>query len=144
MWLVGNSGEPPFLFNYKIMDLTKLKPFDRKAAKEGAKLVTREGRKVIYYHDSGLDIKYPIVAYLEGQASGQFWLSNGKVYEGEENYYDLFIAPETHEYWAFKYRDGLRVKVVGNFNSKEDALKCVKFFNYKIIGKPFCVHLEEI
>lgn len=126
------------------MDLTKLKPFDRQAAKQGAKLVTREGKEVIYYHDSGLDIKYPIVAYVQGQNVGHFWLSNGRVYESEEHFYDLFIVRQTREYWAFKYRDKSVIRIASTFSSQEDALVNVDLYKYEIIGEPFCYHIEEI
>jgi hypothetical protein len=131
------------------MDLTKLKPFDRQAAKEGAKLVTRVGKKVIYYHDTGLDIEYPIIAFIKGdlhiKSFGVFGQRDIIV-----NRDDLFIAPQTREYWAFKYRDerGI-IRLANTYCSKEDALGHMDNMKslyrlYEIVGEPFCFHIEEI
>lgn len=69
-------------------------PFNREAAKNGAKLVTRDGSKVLAYFDSEVDIRYPIVALVENDESLTCYTVNGEFYKGEENIYDLFIVSE--------------------------------------------------
>lgn len=83
------------------MDLTKLKPFDRKAAKEGKQVVNGAGRKALYYFDSGLDVKYPIAVWWEGDMAPCYYPADGDNGAGLQL---LFMAPDVREYWAFKYR----------------------------------------
>lgn len=61
---------------------------------------TRDGRKVLHVHDSGLDVNRPIVAWIGG---GECWsyLKDGRIHHDRESDFDLVHEPQ-------KVRVGLR------------------------------------
>ena len=84
---------------------TKLKPFDLEAAKNGAKVVTRDGRdaRILCFDAMG---SYPIVAIVRSdyeEVVDKFCL-DGKNRLCGESEIDLFMAPVKREGWVNLYR----------------------------------------
>lgn len=52
---------------------------------------TRDGRKVDKIFDSGLDIKSPIVAWVDGRATS--YRRNGSLFDNCDNIFDLITLP---------------------------------------------------
>lgn len=111
---------------------TKLKPFDLEAAKNGAKVVTRDGhavRIICYDRKNGA---YPIVALLEDDEDdvGEhtiYYTNNGKYFynpsEEENHAHDLFMAPVKRVGYGVVYKedDGLVSLSDVLFDKVEDA-----------------------
>lgn len=81
--------------------MNNVKPFSIEAAKNGAKVVTRDGRTVrIVAYD--LDSRYPICAIIRSQEGTEYpevYLKDGRYDEdGIENNCDLFIEEEYRPY----------------------------------------------
>lgn len=70
-----------------------MKPFDLKAALEGAKVVTRDGREVLGLHTfEGLVESHPVVGVVEGRLKA--WELSGLSMAGYSSTVDLFMAPK--------------------------------------------------
>lgn len=55
---------------------------------------TRDGRRVLHVHDSGLDVEWPIVAWVEGSAFPNIYTSGGSPFKsGRENALGLVHEP---------------------------------------------------
>lgn len=54
---------------------------------------TRDGRKVLHIHDSGLDIDFPIVAWVEGSGCYEY-TADGRYLRHDYCAYDLVHAPQ--------------------------------------------------
>lgn len=68
------------------------RPFDLEKAKAGAPLVTRDGIKVLAFHDSGLDVLYPCTGYFENSPEPRGWKRDGSYTSSHEHCRDLFLA----------------------------------------------------
>lgn len=71
-------------------------PFSIEAAsKPGARVVTRDGRKVLWWHyQPEIDGPLQIVAYIENDVAVRPFYTNGTWSEGHQNDKDLFLAVE--------------------------------------------------
>ena len=82
---------------------TKLKPFDLEAAKNGAKVVTRNGEPVRILCFDRKDNQCPIVGLVNSEYGERMvsFTENGKYYSDAATHCnDLFMAPEKHEGWV--------------------------------------------
>lgn len=82
---------------------TKLKPFDLEAAKNGAKVVTRDGHAVRIICYDRKNEEYPIVALVGEDEGAVFSYSSGGRYlepNLTDHDLDLFMAPVKHEGWV--------------------------------------------
>lgn len=111
------------------METKKLKPFDLEKAKQGAKVVTRDGRpvRIICWDKSDDYDMYPIVALVMNKDGVEdiveTYTLDGACVEGEKLDLDLFMAPTTVVRWI-----NLHGGFGGNFNysfyeSEQEALK---------------------
>lgn len=99
--------------------MNNVKPFSIEAAKNGAKVVTRDGRTVrIVAYD--LDSRYPICAIIRAQNGSEYpevYLKSGRYDEdGIENNCDLFVEEES-KYRPYANADEMdeAIKVHGMF-----------------------------
>ena len=103
-----------------------MKPFslEEYLKNQKRKVVTRNGRsaRIICTDAKG---NYPIVALIEegGYDNALSYTKDGKLYVGETNDYDLFLATEKHEGWVNVYRDFDDMMCGSVFATEEDA-KC--------------------
>lgn len=78
-----------------------MKPFNLEAAKNGAKLITRDGRPARIVCWDRKDKDYPLLALLENEEGDHevyySFTLNGQVFWEEEDDCDLFMAPTQHE-----------------------------------------------
>lgn len=102
---------------------TKLKPFDLEAAKNGAKVVTRDGRdaRILCFDAMG---SYPIVAIVRNdyeEVVDKFCL-DGKNRLCGESEIDLFMAPVKREGWVnlHQCKDGI-IRTSYVFGTKDEA-----------------------
>jgi hypothetical protein len=124
---------------------TKLVPFDIEKAKQGAKVVTRDGRNVRIGFFDLKDKEYPVVGAVEtNNVEGVIYFSKeGKYnsFEGENNL-DLFIEEEIktrrmtikelawwlrdhpEEHREFKYKDTQKVDSHGSYNECDQNEEC--------------------
>lgn len=84
---------------------TEPRPFDLAAAKAGAPLVTRDGRKAVFVaHDTGARNGFRLIVRLEGAHQALFYPENGKWSGDKESPADLFMAPKPKRtVWANTY-----------------------------------------
>lgn len=78
-----------------------MKPFDLKAALEGASVVTRDGRTVTQFHEFALSPdRLLFLPSLAGVLDNSIvtWKYNGR-YSNYEHELDLFMAPAKREGW---------------------------------------------
>lgn len=81
-------------------------PFDLAAAKAGAPLVTRDGRKAHYVAYCDKATTFKVCAIIEGQATMGTWTDDGRFVGDpkEQNRADLFMAPKPKRtVWANTY-----------------------------------------
>jgi hypothetical protein len=105
-----------------------MKPFDLEAAKSGAKVVTRDGCKIVdlkhWTHDPS--DTYPVSAVSvddDGEFSHESYTVSGAWQHGYENKRDLFMAPVTRTVYVNFYGSGV-VGSTGKFvmrDSEETA-----------------------
>ena len=100
-----------------------MKPFNIKEynANPSRKVITRDGRpvRILCTNAKG---KYPIVGLIENDYNNEIPLSytiNG--YEGINNNFDLFFAPEKKIAWANLYCTELGIMFTGKFFKTEEA-----------------------
>lgn len=55
---------------------------------------TRDGRKVLAIFNSGLDITYPITAFIEGEEGSQTFKTDGSYYADYSCHHDIITRPE--------------------------------------------------
>lgn len=108
------------------METKKLKPFDLEKAKQGAKVVTRDGRTVRIICWDRVESTYPIVALVKDKDGTEeeietYTLDGACVVEQKHDL-DLFMAPTTVERWVnvFKGRCGYYFSY---YKSEQEALK---------------------
>ena len=112
------------------MEEKKLKPFNLEKAKQGAKVITRDGRpaRIICWDRVGK--LYPIVAlvechYNDGKTEEEVMIyTNQGTYndDGTEHCYDLFMAPTVVERWMNVYKCGGGY-AYSYYSSEQEALK---------------------
>ena len=111
------------------MNEKTLKPFDLDKARQGAKLVTRDGRpaRIICW-----DLKceeYPIVALVmdkdgtEEKEEIETFTLDGECVEGEKYPFDLFMAPTTVERWVNVYKKENEYYYGRYYGSEQEALE---------------------
>lgn len=111
---------------------TKLKPFDLEKAKQGAKVVTRNGRPARIICWDRVDATEPIVA-LVGSYDNEYgkmaedvctYTDRGEYMCEEEHNLDLFMAPTTVERWVNVYKNEYKGYYFGDYyNSEQEALR---------------------
>lgn len=84
----------------------KTEKFDIEKAKAGAKVVTRDGKKIAIISFSSDDELNPIIGYIEGCDTIWYWHSNGfyKTPTSEDNF-DLFLVSKEE----FKFKAGDKI-----------------------------------
>ena len=83
-----------------------MKPFNLEAAKNGAKVITRDGKEArILCFDLKGDV-YNICGAMEfaEEEEPHVWTDNGLFFEGESNCRDLLMAPIKKSAWINIYR----------------------------------------
>lgn len=101
-----------------------MKPFDLEAAKNGAKLITRDGRPARIVCWDRKDEDYPLCALLEDKEGHEQYYSytkNGRIYLEGEDEFDLFMAPTKHEGWVNVYKSNQRRCCGAIYATKEEA-----------------------
>lgn len=103
-----------------------MKPFNLEKAKQGAKVITREGRKVEILTFSRRDPNFPIVALVdEGDRDAiHMYTNEGRYYKpSRDSYLDLRMAPT--KVYMNVYREG-NTYVLGRntFSTRERAMDC--------------------
>lgn len=63
-------------------------------------LQTRDGRKVVWVADSGLDVEYPVAAYLDGDSTVECYTRSGINNINKFSLMDLVYAPVKREGWV--------------------------------------------
>lgn len=79
------------------------KPFNLADALAGKPVVTRDGRKVTYIHDTKQDVKFPLIVKVEGYTGLIGLSSDGGSSYGSSN--DLLMATTTVTKYINVYRD---------------------------------------
>ena len=111
------------------METMKLKPFDLEKAKQGAKVVTRDGRpvRIICWDKLDDDDIYPIVALVKDQdgteEDTETYTLDGACVEGEKNSIDLLMAPTTVERWVNLHGGFGGLYNYRIYDSEQEALK---------------------
>lgn len=103
-----------------------MKPFNLEKAKQGAKVITREGRKVEILTFSRRHPYFPIVALVdEGDEEViRMYTNEGRYYTTDtDSYLDLMMAPT--KVYMNVYRVGNTYELGRNtFSTKEKAMDC--------------------
>lgn len=106
-----------------------LKPFDLEKAKQGAKVVTRNGRDVRIICWDKMDNSYPmypIVALVKDEYRTEedieTYTLDGVCVEGQKYDTDLFMSPTVVERWVNVHKAGDGYAYY-HYNSKQEALK---------------------
>jgi hypothetical protein len=99
-----------------------MKPFNLEKALEGDPVITRDGRKVTDIHYFRIkDLDASVMVGIDNTELKSYD-TNGKYYQNNDSYYDLFMAPIIKTYWIniYKYCDNtiIQSKV---YESKENA-----------------------
>lgn len=90
---------------------------------------TRDGTKVLYVHDSGIDCSLPIVAWLEGLDGPTHYNADGHYFPGEaRGTYDLIEEPDD----MYVVLDSAG-KIVGN---AEHSIGEINDWLYAVTGNP--------
>lgn len=78
------------------------KPFDLERALAGDPVVTREGETILIVFDSGLDVEYPLSAWIEGRIEPYGFRRNGRYTSNDEEMsnFDLFMVPKKRTAWV--------------------------------------------
>jgi hypothetical protein len=97
-----------------------MKPFDLEAARNGAKVQTRDGRHVkILTHDKAGT--YPVVALVGEDEQVFAYTRTGQRHDGHDSPIDLVMTPEMCTVYINVYHDNHNAYVYSN---REDADKC--------------------
>ena len=109
------------------METKKLKPFDLEKARQGAKVVTRDGRNVRIICWDREESTYPIVALVKDQdgteEDTETYTLDGACVEGEKHSIDLLMAPTTVERWVNVYKKENEYYYGRYYGSEEEALE---------------------
>lgn len=102
----------------------KTKPFDLEAAKNGAPLVTRDGRKarfIAYVPEA--EARYVVTVFVEGATSPGFRHEDGILREDRSpSEHDLFIQVQTKTMYVNLYHERAGIFTAYSFQSEELAL----------------------
>lgn len=105
-----------------------MKPFDRtKANKDN--IISRDGRKAVFYLDTGLDLTCPIVVVWEHDKYCCVLAEDGTFdYYKSEHKDDALMQSEKKEVWINLYREDENIETGGftTYSSKEDAESMVR------------------
>ena len=99
-------------------------PFDLEAAKAGAAIVTRDGRKVHFVaHDPGASVRRRVLVRIGTDDYQSVTAEDGSCYEGRDSQADLFMAPKSKKFlWLNIYPQGTNSgRDVGVHESEEKA-----------------------
>lgn len=108
-----------------------MKPFDLEAAKAGAPLVTRDGRKARFVAYVSEVTEFPVIAYVDD--CGETWsFTNEGHWNRCESGRDLFMAPRKRTVWVNLYK---------SFDSEDAADKHV--FGCRLGNRAYPVEIEE-
>ena len=109
------------------METKTLKPFDLEKARQGAKVVTRDGRPVRIICWDREESTYPIVALVKDQdgteEDTETYTLDGACVEGEKHSIDLLMAPTTVERWVNVYKFGNDYSFFYHYDSEQEALQ---------------------
>ena len=84
-----------------------MKPFDLAAAKAGADVVTRDGRKVLQlFHFDKAQGDLPVHAIIEGDGLIRNFSTSGSWDNSGGHNLDLFMATKEREAWVNLYKGG--------------------------------------
>lgn len=127
------------------------KPFDLEAALRGEPLVTRDGRKVSYFHQSApLCIKCPYSAYIENDERISGYFPDGKYRALFESDDDIFMAPKPKKkLWICVSKKSISILSSAHytteaFGSKEELEKDLIAYPDRIIAMPGTYEIVEI
>ena len=100
----------------------KLEAFNLEKARNGAKVVTSEGREITQLHFfTNVITPYPVYGCLQNRIAR--WTIDGFFLDSNSKHYnDLFIEIEIKSIWQNVYRDMGDVYTSGVYKTKEDAL----------------------
>lgn len=103
-----------------------MKPFNLEKAKQGAKVITREGMKVEILTFSRRDPYFPIIALVdEGDEDAiHMYTNEGRYYKtSQDSYLDLMMAPT--KVYMNVYREG-NTYVLGTntYPTEQSAINC--------------------
>ena len=109
------------------METKKLKPFDLEKARQGAKVVTRDGRNVRIICWDREESTYPIVALVKDQdgteEDTETYTLDGACVEGEKHSIDLLMAPTTVVRWVNLHGGFGGLYNYRIYDSEQEALK---------------------
>lgn len=121
-------------------------PFDLEKVKFGHPLVTRDGRAVQGFHDSGLNIIYPCVAHIPPICVGMLTFTrDGRSVDGVDNNSDLFLAdpPKVRkERWVTLSVDSAGRFFSNNGDTKEQSEVMPVGCGYRILASTL-INWEE-
>jgi hypothetical protein len=101
-----------------------MKKFDLEAAKAGAPVVTRSGKKARILCFDRESVEYPIVALINGLDVLSFTETGVHSFLNGYTDNDLFMAPQKKEYWVNVYKESFDIVEAGQcHNSEADAIK---------------------
>lgn len=123
-----------------------LKPFDLEKAKEGAPLITRDGRKARFVaHVPEANAANRLIVYIEGMFHAQSCFANGRHNPTEhDSEYDVFIAVKKRAAYVNIYTDNHGYRVWQDYDNLHLAqlnAPTTKGWEYLAIGLP--VEIEE-
>lgn len=85
-----------------------MKPFNLEAAKAGEPLVTRDGRAAVCVGHGPRNLRYPVVAHIQGNENLSTHGEDGSLYSTSETPDDLFMAPKTRTAYVNIYDSRLQ------------------------------------
>ena len=122
------------------MGENKLKPFDLEKAKQGGRVITRDGRNVrIICWDLKYDM-YPIVALVMDKDGTEEEIEtftlDGECVAEQKYDFDLFMAPTIVERWVNVYKNKNEGYFYGRYyDSEQEALEnYIEYKNAKYIA----------
>lgn len=92
-----------------------LRPFDLAAAKDGAKLITRDGRNARFIaHVGEASPGYSLLAYIDGEPCAYAYWADGTINGPREDSHatDLFIVGETRRLTVTLWRSNVDRRIV--------------------------------
>jgi len=123
-----------------------MKPFNREKAKAGEPLVTRDGTEVLAYFDSGLDVDFPILAFVRGGKAVSTYTAYGLFYSRPVNHHlDLFMKSQKREYWTnlFRLENG-NIATSSILHESQEKAIAGRSKTLQYLGEPVLLHTEEI
>lgn len=94
-----------------------MKPFNLKAALNGARVVTRDGSEVtqltLFNIAENEDVLFGVL-----DSAVYSWLIDGRYFKSKEDGYDLFMALNIQSIWVARVGDGLKL---GTYPTKKEC-----------------------